>query len=351
MVNPGSSLVFGDAEYVELYNTTNAAINLRGWTFVYNATETSKTVVILPDVILPAGGYAVLYRSGKNLTVDPEGISIPVANFPSTLANTGRLVELKNSKAILIDAVSYPNANALRGSSWERDISGNYYPSSDPRGGTPGSANSTDNSRFGNVWINEIMVIPDGSTVSETEYIELYNSSSSDVNLRGWTFIYDSRTVVTLPEVNLPAGKFAVLYRTDRNISIDPGGIPVPVANFPSALANTGRLLELRNTRDVLVDSVTYKDATTIRGCSWERDRSGRFYPSNDPRGGTPGSVNSTDNSRFGNVWINEIMVNPTGSAALPETEYIELYNTSETDINLRGWTFIYHATETSSFF
>ena len=342
MVNPGSTLVFGDAEYVELYNHSNAAINLRGWSLVYHASETSNTVVTLPGTVLPAGGFAVLYRTGKNLSIDAGGIEITVANFPATLANAGRLVELKNSKDILIDYVTYPNSTNLPGCSWERDGAGSYFPSNDPRGGTPGSMNSSDNSRAGNVWINEIMVMPGGSAVSETEYVELYNNSSAAINLQGWTFIYDSRTVVILPGVILPAGGYAVLYRTDRNIRIDAGGIPIPVANFPSTLANTGRLLELRNTRDVLIDFVTYKDATTIPGCSWERDRTGNFYPSADPRGGTPGSINSSDNSRFGNVWINEIMVNPTGSTVLPETEYVELYNNTTIAINLRGWTFIY---------
>ena len=341
MVNPGSSLVFGEAEYIELYNTTNGTINLKGWSLIYHASETSSTVMILPEVILPSGGYAVVYRTSKNLTVDGGGIAIPVTNFPSTLANAGRLLEVRNTRNVLIDAVTYPNSSSLQGCSWERDMTGNYFPSADLRGGTPGSMNSTDNTRFGNVWINEIMVIPSGSAISETEYVELYNASSFEINLKGWTFIYDSRTVVTLPSVILPAGGYAVLYRADRNISIDTGGIPVPLSNFPSSLANTGRLLEIKNTRDILIDSVTYKNSTNIAGCSWERDWGGNFYPSNDLRGGTPGAVNSLDNSRLGNVWINEIMVNPRG-ADLPETEYVELYNTSTSAVNLRGWTLIY---------
>ena len=338
MVNPGSSLVLGDAEYVELFNATSSEINLKNWTFIYD----SRTTVTLPSVILPSGDHAVLYRTGDNLEIDMGGIAISVANFPSTLANTGRLLELKNSKGVLVDSVTYKNATTLAGCSWERDREGNYYPSTDPRGGTPGSVNSIDNSRFGNVWINEIMVNPSGSAVSETEYIELYNVSSFAINLKGWTFIYDSRTVVTLPSVILPVGGYAVLYREDRNISIDAGGIPIPIANFPSTLANAGRLLELRNTRDLLIDSVTYKNSTTLAGCSWERDRVGIFYPSNDPRGGTPGSRNSVDDSRVGDVWINEIMVNPVGATVLPATEYVELYNTSASALNLKGWTFIY---------
>ncbi|MDR0794459.1 MAG: lamin tail domain-containing protein, partial [Tannerella sp.] len=342
MVNPGGNSTLGDAEYVELFNTTASAINVRGWFFIYHANATSSTVVTLPGVTIPAGGYAVLYRTGDKLVIDAGVIVIQVANFPSTLGNTGRLLELKNSLNVLIDAVEYPNSTNLPGCSWERDNNGNLYPSNDPRGGTPGSVNSYDNSRSGNIGINEIMVMPVGSKVSETEYVELYNLSPSEINLQGWKLVYDSRTVVTIPGVLLPSGGYAVLYRSDRIIHVDAGGIPIPLSNFPSTLANTGRLLELKNSRDVLIDSVTYSNSTLIPGCSWERDRTGTFYPSSDPRGGTPGSVNSSDNSRPGDLWINEIMVNPTGATGLPETEYVELYNTSDVGINLRGWTLIY---------
>ncbi|MDR2231935.1 MAG: lamin tail domain-containing protein [Tannerella sp.] len=343
MVNPGSSLIFGDAEYIELHNVTTSEINLRGWSFVYHASASTSTVVTLPGIVLPAGGYAVLYRTGDNLVTDAGGIEISVANFPATLAKDGRWLELKNSIGVLIDDVTYPNSTELPGSSWERAADGNYYPSNDPRGGTPGSKNSSDSSGYKDVWINEIMVNPTGVTaLPETEYIELYNPSSAVINLNGWTLVYDSRTVVTLPGVMLPAGGYAVIYREGRNITVDPGGIPVPVANFPAALADEGRLLELKNSTNVLIDAVTYNDASDIPGCSWERDATGNYFPSNDPRGGTPGSVNSSDNSRFGNVWINEIMANPTGANTLPETEYIELINRTSAAINLRGWKLTY---------
>jgi hypothetical protein len=43
-----------------------------------------------------------------------------------------------------------------------------------------------------------------------------------------------------------------------------------------------------------------------------------------------------------GQVIISEVMADPKGLSAFPETEYVEVCNVSETTISLNGWTFIY---------
>ncbi|GHT29105.1 hypothetical protein AGMMS49574_04860 [Bacteroidia bacterium] len=51
--------------------------------------------------------------------------------------------------------------------------------------------------------------------------------------------------------------------------------------------------------------------------------------------------------SKPGQVLINEVMANPKGLTAFPETEYVELYNLSDASVSLKGWTFIYDGKET----
>ncbi|MCA9214071.1 MAG: lamin tail domain-containing protein [Planctomycetales bacterium] len=55
----------GDAsDWVEIYNPTNEAINLSGWSLTDDATEPRKWS--FPEVVIPARGYEVLYASDKN---------------------------------------------------------------------------------------------------------------------------------------------------------------------------------------------------------------------------------------------------------------------------------------------
>jgi hypothetical protein len=48
--------------------------------------------------------------------------------------------------------------------------------------------------------------------------------------------------------------------------------------------------------------------------------------------------VDAPDNSKFYDVVFNEIMVDPFPVAGLPEVEYIELYNRSDSVVHLKGW-------------
>lgn len=356
MANPAGLTLLPETEYVEIYNTSDTLVSLNNWSFIYDGKATS-----LPDTTLPANGYAVLYRSGRNIFIESTAMNLPIDKFPANLANTGKTVGLKNPHGIDIDTVTYTQATAAR--SWERDAANEWYLSTDPKGGTPGTVNSQkeapkppivnppDHSQPGDIIINEIMADPTGLTLlPETEYIEIYNTLDSAVPLYGWKFIYNNKGY-TIPDTTLNAGQYAVLYKADKSIHTDPASIALAIDTFP-VLANAGKLIGLKNSHGIDIDTVTYTTAKKAR--SWERSADNTWHLSTDPRGGTPGSVNSpkeepeppvidpTDPTKPGDVIINEIMANPAGLTELPETEYIEIYNTLDSTVNLHNWKFIY---------
>jgi hypothetical protein len=302
--------------------------------------------------------------------------------FPSALANAGKTVAIKNSKGVLIDEVAYPLATPAK--SYEKLPDASWHLSTDARGGTPGSENSkaadpnpdpdpdpdpdpptppggtTDYSKPGDVIINEIMANPVGLiALPETEYIEIYNASDSAFHLKDWTFVYDGNSS-PLPDVIIQSGVYAVLFRADRDIVAENGALLLGYDKFPSALANTGKTVAIKNSKGIVIDEVAYPQATAAK--SYEKLPDASWHLSTDARGGTPGGENSkaadpnpdpdpdsptppggtTDYSKPGDVIINEIMANPVGLKELPETEYVEIYNASASDFHLKDWTFVY---------
>lgn len=217
-------------------------------------------------------------------------------------------------------------------------------------------------SESGSILINEIMADPKGlEELPETEYVELYNTTENVLVLTDWQFSYGGKAK-PMTTFEIPAKGYAVLYRSGRDIVADPSAVKVPLDNFPSALANTGKLLQLFDGDKNLIDEVTYEKATPAK--SWERSSSG-WHLSSDPRGGTPGSVNSSGKGEEkpnepdkpvtpddpddpdtpddpplpditvepGEFVFNELLPNPFAGGS----EYIELYNRSDRALPVSG--------------
>ena len=277
-------------EYVELYNATNEVQSLKKYSFVYD----NRITVVLPDVVIPAKGYAVLYRAGRDISIDEGGVGIPLDKFPAQLANAGKLLQLKSPSDIIIDEYSYPKAKP--GKSWERSSDG-WHLSSDPRGGTPGSANS---SGQGEPEQPEKPVepdkpaepeIPDDPSVLPTvkvepkefifnellpnpfaggsEYFELYNRSDRSLPLSGLSVAvrktdgtlstrYPLSSINTLVE----SDGYAVLTKSIEGVA-DFYMVTSPAALFEISklpiLANTSSTLVLFRTEDgTIIDEVSY---------------------------------------------------------------------------------------------
>ena len=207
------------------------------------------------------------------------------------------------------------------------------------------------------VRINEVMADPKGLTaLPETEYIELYNTSDSSINLSSWKLHYGDDSVA-LTGIKIPAHEWIVLYRSGREIEAG-NGQACPLDKFPSALANTGKELSLYDGSGKQIDQYTYPKAKPA--CSWEYSEEG-WHLSTDPRGGTPGETNSgaKENEEEpeeepdepeeetnpepeipealqpqpGDIIFNELLPEPF----VDGSEYIELYNRSKQELSLKG--------------
>ena len=376
MANPKGLVSLPETEYVELHNTTEQAISLTDWWFVYD-----KTQVKLSELTVPAGGYVVLYRANRAITVAPNGLQMPLEKFPAQLNNNGKLLQLYDANGVLHDEVFYDKAIAAV--SWER-CGEEWISCTDERGGTPGEGNSCRASNnetpitpeepeepaptytTGCIWINEVMADPNGLVaLPQTEYVELHNRSDQRINLENWQFIYGDKPTL-LTDYKLPAQGYVVLYRSGREIKVDAQGGALPLEKFPSALLNAGKTLSLVDPTGQVIDQITYEKAKA--GIAWERSATG-LYLSTDPRGGTPGATNSAPTSptpdeptdpempdepttpdtpetpdknetpvEASSVQPGEIILNELLPAPFAEgSEYIELYHRSQQTLSLTG--------------
>ena len=376
MANPKGLVSLPETEYVELHNSTEQAISLTDWWFVYD-----KTQVKLSELTVPAGGYVVLYRANRAITVAPNGLQMPLEKFPAQLNNNGKLLQLYDANGVLHDEVYYDKAIAAV--SWER-CGEEWISCTDERGGTPGEGNSCRASNnetpitpeepeepaptytTGCIWINEVMADPNGLVaLPQTEYVELHNRSDQRINLENWQFIYGDKPTL-LTDYKLPAQGYVVLYRSGREIKVDAQGGALPLEKFPSALLNAGKTLSLVDPTGQVIDQITYEKAKA--GIAWERSAT-ELYLSTDPRGGTPGATNSAPTSptpdeptdpempdepttpdtpetpdknetpvEASSVQPGEIILNELLPAPFAEgSEYIELYNRSQQTLSLTG--------------
>ncbi|MBO4602649.1 MAG: CotH kinase family protein [Salinivirgaceae bacterium] len=124
-----------ESDWIELYNTSSAEVDLNGWHLSDNATNLAKWT--FPSVKIAANGYLLVMASGKNLTTVAAGKYLHT-NF--NISSDGESIFLANAAGAIVyqtDSVAVP-CNASRGLS--PDGGNNWAFFAEP---TPGKANTT----------------------------------------------------------------------------------------------------------------------------------------------------------------------------------------------------------------
>lgn len=135
------------------------------------------------------------------------------------------------------------------------------------------------------------------------EYIELFNRSSFDIDLNGWSY-RTGNTLRVFPPAIVPADSFIVITSVNGAAAFE-GINVIGLSSFP-ALANTGQTLTLLDPTGEIISTVTYSDSwyrnNAKRDGGWSLEMinptnpclgSENWIASEDPSGGTPGRRNS----------------------------------------------------------
>ena len=271
----------GDPDWIELYNTTEAAIDLGGW-FLSDSNDNLFKYLIAPGTTISPHGFLVFDEDIHFSNTNDAGCIEPFG-----LSNNGEKLYLSSAENGVLTGyrqVEDFGASAPGVSFGRYDIlaTGNthFVAMEVP---TPGDANAYP--KVGPIVISEIMYNPDwpegGSfTNDQYEYIELHNVSAEPVTL------YDSDTDApwkftdgvdfTFPAdvpVTIPAGGYLLVVKHPEAFTWRYPNVPIEMILGPydGQLSNAGESIELSmpGERDqdgeqhyIRIDRVNYSDGS-----------------------------------------------------------------------------------------
>ena len=262
-------------EWVELYNGGLASVDLTGWSL--SDEDGGAEYEFLTTVELPSESYLIIRSDeGTDDTDFSDGQGVVYANHGSDYANSGDQVALYDNAQQIIDFVAWGSVagadadKAIAADLWTED---DYVDIDDLRAGesiglivdgedndvsadwqifthaTPGETNANATIEYSDrIRLNEIL--PNPSTTENTdEFIELYNTGDTVVDLTGW-ILGDASTTYTIAAADfgstiIAATGYFTVYRDQSKI----------------ALNNNGDSVKLYQPDQNLLDSVVYSES------------------------------------------------------------------------------------------
>jgi hypothetical protein len=191
--------------------------------------------------------------------------------------------------------------------------------------------------------ITELMFNPE---IPDTEYIELMNTGSTDLDLEGVNF--SNGVSYTFSSQMLAAGE-RILLVEDLVAFEDTYGTGLSVdGEYTGALKNSGEKITLLDATGTIIQSFSYKDgwydstdgggySLTLRDPSladpvlWSEKES--WKPSAH-WAGSPGIADHSDVPLPGTVVVNEVLAHSDSDP----NDWIELHNNGSTPVDLSGW-------------
>lgn len=300
MIDPNPVVNLPDAEFIELYNKSNVAIDLTGFKIVHrSAGSSTETIRTLGAYLLLPNEYVILHNSTDYVSASND---LVVPSFPA-LNNTSAYLILRNASDVNIDSILYDISwyqDAVKDDGgWSLELinptlickgGNNWIASNSLNGGTPGAINS--------VYDNAI----------DTTAPVITFARQSDIN----------KAILTFDDILDP---IAALNGSNYNVS---GGVSVVFVEMLNQytleltfninmIANTTYMITTNNIGDCVGNSATRQTSF--------------IYLETSP-------------AHHYDIIINEIFADADPTVGLPEQEFVEIYNRSNKNINLENFSF-----------
>jgi hypothetical protein len=311
MIDPDPPVNLPNTEYIELFNRTNNAIDLNGYTLTHrSATTTTNTIRTLGSYTIPPGAYVILHNSND---YDAALNDLRVTSFPA-LNNTSAYLILRDSSGMMIDSILYSNAwyqDAVKDDGgWSLELinpnlvckgANNWIVAQGNDGGTPGYANS--------VLVNAV------DTVAPVVLL----SHQTDVN----------KAIIAFDDVlDIASASNVSNYTVNNGLSVI----------FAQLIDN--KTVELTFNINFIPNTTYTVGITNIRDCVGNLTNTNASF-----------QYLLTENAEHYDILINEFLPDASPVVGLPEKEFVELYNRSSKNINLEGFTFSDGTSSTTAVF
>lgn len=338
---------FGEyTDWIELYNTTDKELSLAGC--FLSDDENKLYGYEFPAVKMGPYEYLTIYASDRNLR-DKEGelhtnfkISAGEGVYFSRM---GSLISSLVTPADLPEDISYGQMQDSEG------FTRGYFAKP-----SPGVANSgpfaevfaeLDLSEIG-IRINEFMMKNENVLYDEDgdcpDWVELRNVSDAPISLAGYGLSdkFADPLKWTFPDITLQPGEYLLVLLSGKTKTYDENSLFLH-ADFKLSKDDNGLLLS--NEKGIFIDRIATVELP--ESASYGRDpaeiTAWKFFTRPTP--GKENSANGFDTldafqvGATQKVYISEVCsVSSSKISALPNEDWIELYNNTDEAVNLSGW-------------
>jgi len=293
--DPDPVIGLPNAEFVEIYNRSNKAFNTNNWTL----SKAGSSAATLPSYLLLPDSFLIITSTTNFPLFSAHSAVIGVSSFP-TLTNSGDQILLRDNSGSLIHYLEYSDSwfgsSSKINGGWTLEMidaenpcsgEGNWQPSNDPSGGTPGRKNSVTAQ-------NPDTILP-----------RLVRAALEDANT---LILYFNEPI------NNGDASIASNYTIDQGVGQPAVALPVPFSY------KTVQLEFVQNFQPKTIYTITTKNLTDCSGNTLGSNNSARFA--------------IPDTAAPGDIIINEILFNPSTAGY----DFVELYNRSDKVFDLSAF-------------
>ena len=321
------------------------------WVELYNSTD--KEIDLSNFILQDDKGAAEEFKIPAGTKIAPKSYLILDAFSFGLSSSNGDELKLFDSKNGLVDEIKIPVMESGKSYGRTTDGASNWKKFDLPTKGKDNTSGEALAPYIGKIVINEVYTFSDQSSIEDLDWIELYNTTDSEISLGG-LLLWESggsEEAWTIPANTKIAAKSRLLIECDKyNLHNDP-------VNYPAWGLSKGpdEHIVLATPDFLEIDRIACPSLNRNESYGRKTDGAAQWqifvqYTKGTPNTGEarPEHINTTG------LYINEVyhdnsaltdLVNPDWD---PSVDFIELYNSTNAAIDISGWE-IYDDTDDDS--